>query len=144
MSVSPDLKLGFYSDSNTDAQTFNSGLLNISNENTTPITLKTLPEKCVWSQLNNSVVYCAVPDSIPRATYPDQWYQGIVSFSDSIWMINTKTGVTKDLAPLRQISNGDIDAINLSLDSKEDYLTFMNKRDLSLWGLQLNASSSSL
>ncbi len=65
------------------------------------------------------------------------WYQGKVFFSDSIETINTKTLESKTVLDLQSESGGAIDATNLKLSSDENYLLFMNKRDLSLWGLRI-------
>lgn len=99
--------------------------------------VRTLPEKCVWG-LGSEVVYCAVPKLINRASYPDQWYQGEVSFSDEIWKIDTITGnTTKLLDPIEAIGGVDTDGIKLALDEGENYLFFVNKKDSFLWELQL-------
>jgi hypothetical protein len=98
----------------------------------------TLPEKCVWSNLQKNVLYCAVPSTIPLANYPEDWYKGNVSFSDSIWEVDTVTGDAHLIADLLKTSGTIIDATNLTLDTQENYLYFINKKDLSLWSLQLN------
>ena len=95
----------------------------------------TLAEKCVWSTLNKTVAYCAVPTSIPNGNYPDSWYQGNVSFTDNIYKIDMSLPAVQLLYNLPQ--NQNIDAINLSLDQKEKYLFFTNKNDYYLWGLNL-------
>ncbi len=97
--------------------------------------LVTLPEKCEWSKIYSDILYCSVPNSLPAADYPDDWYRGAVSFSDMIWKINTASGTTEALLPGQ--NNLDIDAINLRLDNKENYLLFQNKKDGVLWSLQI-------
>jgi len=101
------------------------------------ISLKTLPEKCVWSNKMTDVVFCAVPENIPFGTYPDIWYKGKVLFNDTLWSINTKTGETKLISNLPKESGQQIDAINLQISSDDNYLTFINKVDLTLWGIDL-------
>ncbi len=140
VSVSPNLANILYSESDSKNHTIIFGLMDKDGKAPTPLFLKTLPEKCVWSQKEKNMAFCAVPDSLPAATYPDDWYSGKISFADSIWKINVLNGEVRDIAPIREMVKTDIDAINLSLDSKEDYLLFTNKKDLSLWGLQLKAS----
>ena len=97
----------------------------------------TLPEKCVWSKTDSVVLYCAVPDYIPAGSYPDVWYQGVVSFADSVWKINAKTGATNRILTPQSVANTTMDITNLVLSAKEDYLLFTNKKDLSLWLLKL-------
>ena len=93
---------------------------------TRQIALQTLPEKCVWST-KSIVVYCAVPQTLPKAEYPDQWYQGLLSFSDDIWKIDTKTGVTEKVLTPSDLRASSLDMINLTLSSDDTYLLFMNK-----------------
>src|SRR3989344_4430492 len=99
--------------------------------------LSTLPEKCVWSNTNKSLVFSAVPTFIPSAVYPDSWYQGRVSFTDNIWKINVETGETNIISNLPEESGQRIDAINMRLANDDSYITFINKIDLTLWGLDL-------
>ncbi len=138
---SPDLSFILYSNSNS-TNPLSLSIYNVKNKSSQDYSLKTLPEKCVWSSLKTPLLYCAIPGSLPNASYPDDWYKGVISFSDSIWSINLTTGESKRIAALSQLAGQNIDATNLSLDSKEDYLTFVNKNDLTLWGLQLAPTAS--
>ena len=101
------------------------------------LTENTLPEKCVWSKKNTDTLYCAVPRVIPISNYPETWYQGLVSFSDNLLKINTKTGAIDMLIDPTVEAGQAIDGIKLSLDDKENYLIFINKKDSSLWSLEL-------
>jgi hypothetical protein len=105
---------------------------------TQTLAFNTLPEKCLWSSINKDDLICAVPSRIPSASYPESWYQGTISFSDSIWEINITTGEVHELADLAKLSGKQIDAENLTLDPKENFLYFINKRDLTLWSLGLD------
>ncbi|OHA80233.1 MAG: hypothetical protein A2747_02225 [Candidatus Yonathbacteria bacterium RIFCSPHIGHO2_01_FULL_44_41] len=92
-----------------------------------PLYLQTLPEKCVWGVKNTTLAYCAVPQTIPSATYPDQWYQGLVTFSDSMWEIDTTTFNTRKILVPSNLGAPALDIINLALSSNDAYLLFMNK-----------------
>ena len=72
-------------------------------------------------------MYCAVPQTLPQAEYPDQWYQGLFSFSDNIWKIDTKTGVVEKILTPSDLRASSLDMINLTLSSDDSYLLFMNK-----------------
>lgn len=98
---------------------------------------KTLPEKCVWSSQESSSAYCAVPKKIFSAQYPDSWYQGLTSFIDGIWKINLETNATELISDIQSSTGNQIDAENLFLSEKEDYLFFTNKKDLTFWSLNL-------
>lgn len=113
-------------------------VLNIKDQKSQSMPVRTLAEKCVWSTLQKTDIYCAVPTEISRGVYPDDWYKGSVEFVDQIWHINSATGEVHLLAKLLSISNTLIDATNLTLDPKENFLYFTNKKDLTLWSLDLN------
>jgi hypothetical protein len=66
-------------------------LLNVKSGERKLLLWNTLPEKCLWSNTDVKIVYCAVPKGFPTGDYPDAWYQGLVNFTDDIWMINTST-----------------------------------------------------
>lgn len=101
--------------------------------------LRTLVEKCVWSKLQPEVVYCAAPAFLPSGTYPDAWYLGLLSFSDALWRVDTISGSIDIIAALKQQTSQDIDGINLFLNDEETHLFFINKKDSSLWSLELGA-----
>src|SRR3989344_1727398 len=131
----------FYSESRNDS--FKSNLSGPKTGERTSVPFTSLPDKCVWSN-KNAYLYCAVPKSIPFGEYPDYWYQGRVSFSDTFWRIDTSTGATEfliDPATVVSTASGDIgaeiDAVNLILDLNEEYLVFTNKKDSMLWGLKI-------
>lgn len=99
--------------------------------------LNTLPEKCLWNK-ESTFVYCAVPDSVNSDLYPDAWYQGTESFSDTFYRIDpTKLLGNQKLFSGEEESRESIDGINLKLNDKETYLTFINKTDGSLWTYSL-------
>jgi len=103
---------------------------NIKSGEVSEFLFSTLAEKCVFSY-DGSYVYCAVPNVIPNAFYPDDWYQGLVSFSDLIWRVNLSDGNTELVAG----ASNDFDTTDLFLSSDEDYLFFINKKDSILWSV---------
>lgn len=107
----------------------------------TKLSLATLPDKCVWSKLKKGVLYCGVPQTAPSGNLPDNWYQGVVSFSDDIWMIDTETNTTTILVSPVKIAGEEIDATKLSLSSDESFLLFVNKKDSAPWSMKLTETS---
>jgi uncharacterized protein YxeA len=99
--------------------------------------INTLADKCVWSNKDNNIVYCAVPKYIPNNNYPDAWYQGTVSFSDNFWKIDVEKGTTDLIYETGINDSVSIDAINLEISNDDSYIVFTDKNDLSLWGLQV-------
>ena len=111
-------------------------LFNIEGGSTERVPFETLPEKCVWSE-DGIKIYCAVPSFIPRMDYPDTWYKGVVSFTDNIWVFDTKTKTLDVLAEIETSTNTKMDITKLFLDEDGEYLFFTNKKDRSLWVLEL-------
>jgi hypothetical protein len=133
--LSRDAKKVLYS---IGGEKLSAGLLNLKDGTSRALIFATLADKCVWSTLRKNEVYCAVPTEIPDAAYPEDWYKGTVSFVDQIWHIDTDTQEVHLLANPLTLAKQLIDAEQLTLDPKENFLYFTNKRDLSLWSLDLN------
>ncbi len=132
---SPDLQKILYSESSRGGMTLR--LYNKKTNAITEIPSATLPEKCVWSA-NSADIYCAAPDSLQTAEYPDAWYQGDVSFSDAMWKIDAKTGfITSVFAP-ESFDAPKMDMTHLTLSQNGDFLFFINKTDSTLWGFDLD------
>ncbi|HAQ02681.1 hypothetical protein A2467_03030 [Candidatus Nomurabacteria bacterium RIFOXYC2_FULL_36_8] len=109
-------------------------IFNIKNHTSEDLGKYGLPEKCVWSS-DNINVYCAVPNTIVGNQYPDSWYQGVISFDDFFVKINT---VTKESATLANSKDEvPVDGTNLFLNKDESKLFFINKKDSTLWSLDL-------
>src|SRR3989344_8165660 len=102
------------------------------------IPVTTLSEKCAW-ETSATLVYCAVPERLGAGEYPDDWYQGVATFSDALWSIDTKTNTPQRIAVPVRDAQEEIDATSLILSSDESVLFFINKKDFSLWGLRLGS-----
>ena len=99
---------------------------------TVRLTQATLTEKCVWSN-DSKKIYCAIPQTLKLAPYPDAWYQGKTEFSDNIWSINPETGKFDIEVALQDQVPQKIDAYNLKISSNKQYLLFQDKYTLHLW-----------
>lgn len=117
---------------------------NLINNDDKELSFKTLPEKCVWSRTEEFVAYCAVPKTIINGDYPDFWYQGLISFTDSVWKVDTKTDSSELVFDIQKETGNTIDIMNPFLSEDDEYLFFINKKDLTFWSLalkkQMNAS----
>lgn len=130
-----DASLVFLSSRETNS--IKSFVFDVKSGTTEPLGVSTLADKCVWSAKEKSVIYCAVPVLPSLANYPDDWYKGKVSFSDSLWRINASSGETKEiLNPLFE-SNVSMDILDLSLNQSETVLVFKNKKDQTVWRYEL-------
>lgn len=103
---------------------------NISLQNTN---LSTVADKCAVG----SLTYCAVPKSLPSGSYPDDWYKGVVSFSDVLWVIDTETSGVRQLTDLSQS-----DGTQLKISQDESFLSFIDKKNGSLWVYKLPNTDS--
>src|SRR3989339_29689 len=112
-------------------------LLNIKKGESKLLPWNTFPEKCLFSNLDAKIIYCAVPKPFPDGNYPDTWYQGLVSFSDNIWMINTETMASTLVSDLEKETANKIDVIDMQIDQNSNYLYFINKTNLTFWSLKL-------
>lgn len=116
------------------------GILNVAKNSSTDAVVRTLADKCAWGNFFKEVVYCAVPAQPSTDKIPDDWYKGTVLFIDKIWQINASTTEVHLVSSIVDQSDRVIDAFNLGLDDKDDYLFFMNKNDLSFWSFDLVAA----
>lgn len=97
----------------------------------------TFPEKCVWSKKDTNVLYCAVPKDYISGNSLISWYKGLISYSDDIWKYDLKNNVSTIVGELSKASLVDIDVIKPVLSENEQYMVFINKKDNSLWSLDL-------
>ncbi len=128
--TSPNGKMVLYTD-----DTLGLRLYDTESNDTINLNTRTMPEKCVWGVLSDRV-FCAVPQFINSGEYPDAWYQGEVSFTDSLEEISLIGGESKKLTKLGEVTEP-FDATKLTLSEDGNYLFFINKKDLYLWGLRL-------
>ncbi|MDE1975343.1 MAG: hypothetical protein KGI49_02430 [Patescibacteria group bacterium] len=112
-------------------------IYSIASSTGTDAVIRTMADKCAWGNFYRDVVYCAAPSQPVSGIYPDDWYQGRLSTVDKIWQVDAISGQVHLISSIIDQSDRVIDAFNLGLDQKDDYLFFMNKNDLSLWSLDL-------
>ncbi len=138
--VSRDAKYVSASFSGNDRGIFMS-IYTVATGNIIESPLRTLAEKCVWGSFYKNMLYCGVPTQRDTASYPDDWYKGKVSFADSLWQMNVTSEEVTSISSLLEQADRFIDAANLQLDDRDDFLFFINKTDLSLWSLDLVSSN---
>ncbi|MEI6864009.1 MAG: hypothetical protein WCK46_01375 [Candidatus Adlerbacteria bacterium] len=102
----------------------------------TDISKTPLPEKCAWSTVDTTALYCAVSLDPTPATYMDLWHQGLVQMPDSIVLFDTNNGAGVVITlPGNGGPSAPIDQLGVSPDGK--YLLFITRGDHSLWGVRL-------
>ncbi len=103
-----------------------------------PLSFDPIPEKCIWSRLEASVMYCAVPLTYTAPNYLDLWHAGSASAADSIIKYNLITGATTIIATPGGADGGvPSDVMQMALSADEKELLFVKKGDRSLWGVKL-------
>jgi len=102
---------------------------------TKDLKLAGIVDKCVWSK-DDRTIFCALPQEISsNATWPDDYYKGLVILSDDFYKIDLENDAKTKIA-------GSTDAVgydtqDLFLSPKEDYLFFVNKRNGLLYRIKL-------
>jgi len=127
--ISPDGQKIIFSRSNLGQ--FGLYLHDVASQKTSSPGVNTLPEKCTWG--DNNTLYCAVPRAIPTGLYPDNWYQGKITFTDDVWKIDLAQKTTALIFPLK----GNYDLVNLVLAPKRGWLYAINKPDNSIQSFSL-------
>jgi hypothetical protein len=143
--VSPNLEHVLYA--TTSRSGVHAAIYDTASGTTTPLSFAPIPEKCEWSERDPTKIFCAVPQSYPQNTeYPDAWYKGQLHFTDMIWRIDIdaeSSDRVQLIADLPDRTQQAIDAVNPFFGPREQYLYFTNKRDQTLWRMQVDAGPSS-
>ncbi len=135
-SASPSASHVLYSENKGNRLLF--GVLDVKTGSETTLAAATIPDKCGWSSTDTTLAYCGVPKSGVDGVFPDDWYQGKIQFNDEIRSIDAKTlQITTLTDNLEQQAGAAIDVVNVKVSSDNKYLLFTNKRDLSLWMLEI-------
>jgi hypothetical protein len=110
-------------------------ILDLATHAITALPIATFAEKCVWA-VDSSAIYCGAPTAFP-GDLPDDWFQGVVAFSDKLWRIDLSARVATLVADLPSLVSTPLDVIAPAIDAESSTLVFMNKQDGSLWAYQL-------
>jgi len=95
-------------------------------ENNTPLAIPTWADKCTFSNIDNSNIYCAVPKYLPEGSgfYPEL----ADSIPDDFYKINITTGLQTLLAsPVNSSGSSIYTAENVYVSANEDFLYFTDK-----------------
>jgi hypothetical protein len=103
--------------------------------------LTLLPEKCGADISRTQWLWCGAVKEEQEFEFPDNWYRGEVSFSDSIWLINLEDGGAELVVnPMTEpnVRRG-IDVTNMTAGESGYALYFINKNDNTLWMYELES-----
>lgn len=132
--MSPNEKWVIYSVSRN--LEFNTYVLNTDTNETKKFGVNTLPEKCTFSPKNEDVVYCGGPSQMPRVSLPESWYQGTVSLDDNLWRGDLSTQQYEQILGNKEEVDQSFDMTKLQISPNEEFVLFVNKKDLTLWSLE--------
>lgn len=106
-----------------------------SKKETVDLPLKTLASKCAWGE--KDFLVCASPKnfSLSESSLPDSWFKGIVSFDDTLTIVDIKNIDTLPLFSFEK-KYGLFDVTHLTIFNNNDLLAFTNKRTGQLWLLK--------
>jgi hypothetical protein len=96
-------------------------------------TLPFIPEKCTTIPSEAGVVYCAVPTNMSSSVFPDDWYKGVVSYSDILWSMNIENGEATGMSDFLTESGREIDVAQIGTIGTGAKIWLINKNDNSLW-----------
>ncbi|PIR69590.1 MAG: hypothetical protein COU47_02435 [Candidatus Niyogibacteria bacterium CG10_big_fil_rev_8_21_14_0_10_46_36] len=120
-----------FSQSNAGTGKSNLFVFNLQTGTVEDLGTEGLAQKCVWE--DDIVVYCGIPTTMSRGSYPDDWFSGSVTLNDRIWWINTSSFEKTIVKTLP-----DIDVAEIRISDAADHLFLTNKKDGTLWSVHLN------
>lgn len=107
--------------------------VNLTDDTISKLTGISDPNKCAFSEVDTSILYCGYTRSSYGAEFPDDWYKGTRSFSDQIWEVNIKRGTASQLVNPEAKLGRAIDVTNMQFNNGSGVLYFINKNDNTLW-----------
>ncbi len=96
----------------------------------------TIADKCALPIGSDSLIFCAVPESVPN-NFPDSWYKGALSTTDSIMEIDTLNNVYYNKISLATETDQKIDVSEIWLANDKKQVVVRNKIDGQLWMIRL-------
>lgn len=111
---------------------------NFEDNNLSELSFKTLTNKCS----SGTVFICGVPKEIKNydSGLPDAWYQGLTSWQDNLYIVNSTYPNGVLLFDLNNDGgvNDSFDIKNVKINKNNSHVLFTNKNDGSLWSLNID------
>lgn len=109
---------------------FSSTITDLETNYSQPLFLAFIPEKCTFGV---GATYCAEGGQATDYGFPDNWYRGEVSFTDSLWKVSASDTGADFVVNTLEESGREIDVVNLTAGLDDLFLYFNNRNDQSLW-----------
>lgn len=103
----------------------------------TPLAISMFPQKCDFSSVSTTTLWCAAPLTATNDSLPDEWHQGVVSFDDIFWRVSTESGEAELIFFFSEETTTPIDAVDFATNEDDTYAFFKNKNDQTLWLIDL-------
>ncbi len=94
-----------------------------------------LVEKCSWSS-DETIFTCAVPKSFDNVLYPDAWYSGEIETNDGIVRYTTMNLNAREMSQISSDAQNPIDVWKTSINNSGNLISFINKKNMSLWSYE--------
>jgi len=133
--ISPNEKWIIYSQSSGNS--IDTYALNQETNDVITLGLNTLPEKCIFSNNNEDILFCGAANQPERVPYPESWYQGAVSFNDNLWKVYLDTNEYDQVLGDREDVDRSFDITQITISPKDEFVLFINKKDLTLWSVDV-------
>lgn len=91
-----------------------------------------IPQKCVPLSAQN-LMLCASSVNKHTLRTPDDWHEGTISFSDTLFEVNLRTGGMTAISNTLEESGRELDIINPIAGTQDATIYFQNKNDQTLW-----------
>lgn len=113
-------------------------LYDIENKKSKVLNIKTFPyEKCTWTK-DDATIFCLVPKTFPTKISIDDWYKGLISFSDNIFSID----VDNSRSFLERNIDTNLDFVSVKINKNESSLVMLDKNN-DLWVYDIYSYDSS-
>lgn len=92
-----------------------------------------VPEKCAFGAATEAVVWCAAPATVTNTSYLEDWYKGVISSEDYLWVVDLDDQTSTLEGDIPNLAGRAVDVTNLAINTSANLLAFINKQDGALW-----------
>lgn len=101
-----------------------------------------MAEKCEF-MADGINIFCGVPQSVDKDDV-DNWYKGLYTSNDELWIIDSTTGGTTFVANPVELAGRPVDVTKPTSSKSGDHLYFVNKTDKTLWMFDYSQADNSI
>ena len=103
-----------------------------------PLSFDPFPERCAWSAVATTTMYCAGPLAYLPQNYLDLWHRGATGAGDSVVGFNVASGSSLIITTPGGVDGGvPSDIAEMAVSPDNHYLLFITRGDRSLWIVRL-------